>query len=116
MVLANDAIMLREIQANIIGDYAIFNNVHQVSLSALARILKRNQLQMKKTVSSAFLAEFREGQTVVSWICGGMGCWLYCSTVMLHTAHMNFWHVHWLYTRSILNYTNLSLTVFQRVL
>ena len=36
---------------------------------------------------------------------GGMYCWLYCSTVMLHTAHMTFWHVHWLYTRSILNYT-----------
>ena len=31
MVLANNAIRLREIQANIISDHAIFNNVHQVS-------------------------------------------------------------------------------------
>ena len=48
MVLANNAIRLREIQANIIGDHAIFNNVHQVSQSTLARILKRHQVQMKQ--------------------------------------------------------------------
>ncbi|XP_030267242.1 uncharacterized protein LOC115578423 [Sparus aurata] len=48
MVLANNAITLREIQVNIIGDDGIFNNVHQVSLSTLARILKKNQLQMKQ--------------------------------------------------------------------
>ena len=36
MVLANSAIRLREIQANIIGDHAIFNNVHQVSQSTLS--------------------------------------------------------------------------------
>ncbi|XP_016370024.1 uncharacterized protein LOC107709879 [Sinocyclocheilus rhinocerous] len=48
MVLANNAIRLRELQANIIGDHAIFNNVHQVSQSTLARILKRHQVQMKQ--------------------------------------------------------------------
>ena len=51
MVLANNAIRLREIQANITGDQAIFNNVHQVSLS---RILKRNQVQMKKIYQVPF--------------------------------------------------------------
>ncbi|KAI7800421.1 hypothetical protein IRJ41_002844 [Triplophysa rosa] len=48
MVLANNAIRLRELQANIIGDHAIINNVHQVSQSTLARILKRHQVQMKQ--------------------------------------------------------------------
>ena len=54
MVLANNAIRLREIQANIIGDHAIFNDVHQVSLSTLACILKRNLVQMKKTYQVPF--------------------------------------------------------------
>ena len=40
MVLANNAIRLREIQTNIIGNHAIFNNVDQVSQSTLAHILK----------------------------------------------------------------------------
>ena len=44
MVLANNAIRLREIQANIIGDHAIFHDVNQVSLSTLARILSKNRL------------------------------------------------------------------------
>ncbi|XP_030266443.1 uncharacterized protein LOC115577677 [Sparus aurata] len=48
MVLANNAKTLREIQVNIIGDDGVFNNVHQVSLSTLAHILKTNQLQMKQ--------------------------------------------------------------------
>src|SRR4029434_5340167 len=46
MVLANNAIRFREIQANIIGDHAIFNNVLR-SLSTLAHILKRHQGKMK---------------------------------------------------------------------
>ena len=44
----NNAIRLRELQANIIGDHAIFNNVHQVSQSTLATTLKRHQVQMKQ--------------------------------------------------------------------
>ena len=36
MVLVQNAIRLREIQANIIDYHAIFNNVHQVSQSTLA--------------------------------------------------------------------------------
>lgn len=35
MVLANNAIRLREIQTNILNDHTVFNNVHQVSLSTL---------------------------------------------------------------------------------
>ncbi len=35
MVLANNAIRLREIQTNINNDHTVFSNVHQVSLSTL---------------------------------------------------------------------------------
>ncbi len=54
MVLANNVIRLREIQANIISDHAIFNHVHQVSLSTLARILERHQVQTKQLYRVAF--------------------------------------------------------------
>ena len=58
MVLANNAIRLREILANIIGDHAIFNNVHQVSQSTLASLLKRHQVQMKKLLSVLYFHFF----------------------------------------------------------
>ncbi|KAL0146999.1 hypothetical protein M9458_057523 [Cirrhinus mrigala] len=48
MVMANNCIRLREIQANIINDDRIFNNIQRVSLSTLARILKKNQVHMKQ--------------------------------------------------------------------
>ena len=49
----NNAIRLRELQANIIGDHAIFNNVHQVSVNTgthLENISGSNET----TLSSAF--------------------------------------------------------------
>ncbi|XP_048855527.1 uncharacterized protein LOC125723169 isoform X9 [Brienomyrus brachyistius] len=48
MVVANNCIRLREIQANIINNDRIFNNIHRVSLSTLARILKKKQVHMKQ--------------------------------------------------------------------
>ncbi|KAK3544667.1 hypothetical protein QTP86_026087 [Hemibagrus guttatus] len=48
MVLANNAICLREIRTNILNDHTVFNNVHQVSLTTLARILKKHHIQMKQ--------------------------------------------------------------------
>ena len=51
MVLANNAIRLREFQANIIGDHSIFNNVHQVSQSTLANILRKKTLGSNETTS-----------------------------------------------------------------
>lgn len=42
MVLANNAITLKQLQANIVNNHAIFNDIHQVSTSTLARILKKN--------------------------------------------------------------------------
>ena len=58
MVLAKHAIRLREIQANIIGNHAIFTNVHQVSQSTLASILKRHQVQMKQLLSVLYFQFF----------------------------------------------------------
>ncbi|KAK0147795.1 hypothetical protein N1851_012486 [Merluccius polli] len=43
MVLTNNCIRLREIQANIINDDHIFNNIQRVSLSTLGRILKKKK-------------------------------------------------------------------------
>src|SRR4029434_8365225 len=58
MVLAKHAIRLREIQANTIGNHAIFTNVHQVSQSTLASILKRHQVQMKQLLSVLYFQIF----------------------------------------------------------
>ena len=48
MVLANNAITLKQLQANIVNNHAIFNDIHQVSTSTLARILKKKHIQMKQ--------------------------------------------------------------------
>ncbi|XP_039608626.1 uncharacterized protein LOC120528514 [Polypterus senegalus] len=48
LVLANNAIRLREIQAHIVNDHQIFSNVLQVSLSPTGRILKKHQVVMKQ--------------------------------------------------------------------
>ncbi|KAK0136824.1 hypothetical protein N1851_026996 [Merluccius polli] len=48
MVLANNAITLNQLQANIVNNHAIFNDIHQVSTSTLARILKKKHIQMKQ--------------------------------------------------------------------
>ena len=60
MVLAKHAIRLREIQANIIGNHAIFTNVHQVSQSTLASILKRHQVQIKQLLSVLYFQFFSD--------------------------------------------------------
>ena len=110
MVLANNAIRLREIQANIIGDHDIFHDVNQVSISTLARILTKNQVMMKQIYRVPFernserVKQLRHEYVEV--------CIVHFSTLMLHT----FLHVNVLYTKSMLNYTILSFTVFQRVL
>ncbi|KAK0140192.1 hypothetical protein N1851_022890 [Merluccius polli] len=48
MVLANNAITLNQLQANIVNNHAIFNDIHQVSTSTLACILKKKHIQMKQ--------------------------------------------------------------------
>ncbi|XP_034740321.1 keratin, type I cytoskeletal 9-like [Etheostoma cragini] len=48
MVLANNAITLNQLQANIVNNHVGFNNIHQVSTSTLARTLIKNHIQMKQ--------------------------------------------------------------------
>jgi len=48
MVLANNAITLNQLKANIVNNHVGFNNIHQVSTSTLARIIKKNHIQMKQ--------------------------------------------------------------------
>lgn len=48
MVIANNCIRLRELQAHILADNTIFQNVNRVSLSALSRLLERNRIRMKQ--------------------------------------------------------------------
>ncbi len=54
LILENNAIRLREIQSHIIQDNTLFNNIQRVSLSTLARILKRNQIRMKQLYKVPF--------------------------------------------------------------
>ncbi|KAK3528258.1 hypothetical protein QTP86_028485, partial [Hemibagrus guttatus] len=48
MVLANNAIHLREIQTNMLNDHTVFSNVYKVSLTTLVRILINHHIQMKQ--------------------------------------------------------------------
>ncbi len=48
MVIANNSIRLREIQQRIIEDDTTFQNIHNVSISVLGRVLARNRIRMKQ--------------------------------------------------------------------
>ena len=91
MVLANNAIRLRETQAKIIEDQIIFQNVNQVSLSTIARILKAHQVQMKQMYRVPFernserVKQLRHEYVEV--------CIVHFSTLMLHTAHITFFYM-----------------------
>ncbi len=78
LVLENNEIRLREIQSHIIQDNTLFNNIQRVSLSTLARILKRNQIRMKQLYKVPFERNSQRNRVETS-ICG---CKYYidCST------------------------------------
>ncbi|KAL0154437.1 hypothetical protein M9458_050259 [Cirrhinus mrigala] len=48
MVIANNSIRLREIQQSIIEDDTTFQNIYNVSISVLGRVLARNRIRMKQ--------------------------------------------------------------------
>ncbi|KAL3989085.1 hypothetical protein ACER0C_013403 [Sarotherodon galilaeus] len=48
MVIANNAIRLREIQQRIIDNDTIFQNIHSASISALSRVLAHHRIRMKQ--------------------------------------------------------------------
>lgn len=66
MVLANNAITLNQLKANIVNNHVGFNNIHQVSTSTLARILKKKTYSNEANLSSAFRAQFRKGETTAA--------------------------------------------------
>ncbi len=48
MVIANNAIRLREIQRRIIEDQQAFSEIDRISISTIDRLLHRNRLRMKQ--------------------------------------------------------------------
>ncbi|XP_059896427.1 uncharacterized protein LOC132448892 [Gadus macrocephalus] len=112
MVLANNAITLKQLQANIVNNHAIFNDIHQVSTSTLARILKKKHIQMKQIYRVPFE---RNSERVKRLRHDYAEVCIHFSSVILHTVSVFLLYCN-MYTRSTLNYTILPDTVFQRVL
>lgn len=54
MVLANNAIRIREIREHILNNDTIFNNINAVSLSTIQRILQRHRVTMKQLYKVPF--------------------------------------------------------------
>jgi len=54
MVVANNAIRLREIRAAVIEDQGMFRNINNVSVSTIDRILRRNHMAMKQLYTVPF--------------------------------------------------------------
>ena len=54
MVLANNAIMIREIREHILNNDTIFNNINAVSLSTIQRIRQRHRVTMKQLYKVPF--------------------------------------------------------------
>ncbi|KAF0039334.1 hypothetical protein F2P81_007569 [Scophthalmus maximus] len=54
MVMANNAITLRQIRTAIIEDNAIFQNVNSISISTIDRILNKHQMTMKQLYTVPF--------------------------------------------------------------
>ncbi|XDV31412.1 hypothetical protein PO909_034101 [Leuciscus waleckii] len=59
MVRANNAMRLREMQRTIIEDNDVFENIHTVSISAIDRVLHRNQMSMKQLYRVLFTSMYR---------------------------------------------------------
>ncbi len=112
MVLANNAITLNQLQANIVNNHASFNDIHQVSTSTLARILKKNIFKWSKFIkclSSAILKGWNDYGMIMQRYVFTLAVW---SCILSHNLllYCN------MYTRSTLNYTILPDTVLQGVL
>ncbi len=58
MVLANNAITLNQLQANIVNNHASFNDIHQVSTSNTGTHPKKKPYSNEANLSSAFRAQF----------------------------------------------------------
>lgn len=88
MVIANNSIRLREIQQRIIEDDNTFQNIHNVSISVLCRVLARNRIRMKQIYRVPFernserVKQLRYDHVQVSYsITGTESGSAYCSIV-----------------------------------
>ncbi|XP_019213039.2 uncharacterized protein LOC109201840 [Oreochromis niloticus] len=54
MVIANNAIKLREIQSAVIENYTVFGNIESVSISTIDKVLKKNEIHMKQLYKVPF--------------------------------------------------------------
>ncbi|XP_034152906.1 uncharacterized protein LOC114840851 [Esox lucius] len=54
LVVANNAITLRQLRERILEDQAIFHNVHSVSTTTLARVLREHHVSMKQLYNVPF--------------------------------------------------------------
>ncbi len=88
MVIANNSIRLREIQQRIIKDDTTFQNIHNVSISVLGRVLARNRIRMKQIYRVPFernserVKQLRYDYVQVSYsIIGTESGSAYCSAV-----------------------------------
>ena len=54
MVVANNAIKLSEIQAQIVEDHEIFNNIESISLPTIKRTLSKHRVRMKQLYTVPF--------------------------------------------------------------
>ncbi len=109
MVLANNAITLNQLQANIVNNHASFNDIHQVSTSTLARILKKKHIQMKQIYRVPFE---RNSERVKRLRHDYAEVCIHFSSVILHTVSIFYCTVicildlHWT--------TQFCLTLFFR--
>ncbi len=71
MVLANNAIRVREIREHILNNDTIFNNINAVSLSTIQRILQRHQVTMKQLYKVPFERN-SASQESATRLCRGM--------------------------------------------
>ena len=54
MVLANNALTIKQIKTAIIDDQAMFHNIATVSIATVDRVLRRNELRMKQVYRVPF--------------------------------------------------------------
>jgi len=54
MVLANNALTIKQIRTAIIDDQAMFHNIATVSIATVDRVLRRNELRMKQVYRVPF--------------------------------------------------------------
>ena len=75
MVIANNAIRLREIQSAVIEDDNVFGSIESVSVATIDRVLRRNEMRMKQLYNVPFernsdrVKEIRHQYVQVKHVC-----------------------------------------------